>query len=104
MEYDEYLTSDEKKQIDELMNKAEERRRKKMEDDASNHFLLLDCQCLCMKKMQEKEGERAQDMPSDCFERMQEFLKMLCNFCREHRCCEYHKNKESVGNEELPFP
>lgn len=104
MEYDEYLTSDEKKQIDELMKKADERRKKKMEEDASKHFLLLDCQCLCMKKMYEKEGEKPQAVPSDCFELMQQFLKMVCNFCREHGCCECHIDKESVGNEELPFP
>ena len=103
MEYDEFLTSDEKKQIDELMKKAEERRMKKMEDDASKHFLMLDCQCMCMK-MQEKEGKQGQSVPSDCFELMQEFLKMLCNFCRVHGCRECHKKEESVGNEELPFP
>lgn len=100
MEYEEYLTSDEKKQIDELMNKAEERRKKKMEEDASQHFLMLDCQCMCMKRMQEKEGE--QDVPSDCFELMQQFLKTVCNFCREHGCHECHK-KEACAGEELPF-
>ena len=103
MEYDEFLTPDEKKQIDELMDKAEERRKKKMQDDASKHFLLLDCQCLCMKKMYEKD-QQAQDVPSDCFELMQQFLKTVCNFCREHGCCECHKKEEPVGNEELPFP
>lgn len=103
MEYEEYLTSDEKKQIDELMEKAEERRKKKMEEDASKHFLLLDCQCMCMKKMYES-GEQAQDVPSDCFELMQQFLKTVCNFCREHGCRECHKKEEPVGNEELPFP
>ena len=101
MEYEEYLTDDEKKQIDELMKKADERRKKKMEDDASQHFLMLDCQCMCMK-MQEKEGE--QDVASACFELMQQFLKMVCNFCREHGCHECHKDKEFTGDEELPFP
>lgn len=104
MEYDEFLTPDEKKQIDELMKKADERRKKKIEDDASQHFLMLDCQCMCMKKMQEQEGEQGQSVLSDCFEMMQQFLKMVCNFCREHRCYECHKKEEPVGNEELPFP
>lgn len=102
MEYDEFLTPDEKKQIDELMKKADERRKKKIEDDASKHFLMLDCQCMCMKQIQEKEGE--QDVPSGCFELMQQFLKMLCNFCRAHGCRECHRDKEFTGDEELPFP
>lgn len=102
MEYEEYLTDDEKKQIDELMKKADERRKKKIEDDASKHFLMLDCQCMCMKQMQEKEGEQGQSVPSDCFELMQQFLKTVCNFCREHGCRECHKKEECAG-EELPF-
>lgn len=104
MEYDEFLTPEERKQMDDLMRKADERRKNKMEDDASKHFFLLDCQCMCLKHMQEKEGEQAQAVPSDCFELMQQFLKLICNFCREHGCCECHKDKESVGDEEWPFP
>lgn len=102
MEWDEFLTLEEKEQMDNLMKKAEERRKKKTENDASRHFLLMECQCMCMKQMQEKEGE--QDVPSDCFELMQQFLKTVCNFCREHGCRECHKKEEPVGNEELPFP
>lgn len=96
MEWDEFLTPEEKEQMDNLMKRAEERRKKKTENDESRHFLLMECQCMCMRQMQEKEGNMA--MLPECFESMKQFLKMVCGFCREHRFCEYRKD------EELPFP
>ena len=103
MGYDEFLTLEERKQMDDLMRKADERRKKKMEDDAAKHFLILDCQYTCLKHMQKKEGEQAWAVPSDCFELMQQFLKLICIFCREHGCHECHKKEELTGDEELPF-
>lgn len=101
MEYDEFLTPDERKQIDELMKKAYARRKKKMVDDASKHFLMLDCQCMCLKHVQEKEGK--QDVALGCFELMKELLKAICEFCREHDCCVCQKNEDRRRDEELPF-
>ncbi len=87
-----YLTGEEKRQMDALLAKAEERRREKGEEDCSKQILLMDCQCKCTQVMQ-KEDER---------ERFEEDVKKvfanICAFCKGHDLC------PEYCNEELPFP
>lgn len=96
-----FLTPEEKEQMQSLMAKAAERMRKSKEETSneSHQFLFLHCQCECRRQMERKEQikeEFAQDVRT--------LLDQICTFCRKHGfpVCK----QESSGDEEdeLPLP
>lgn len=96
-----FLTPEEKEQMQSLMAKAAERMRKSKEEtpNESHQFLFLHCQCECRRQMEKKEQikeEFAQDVRT--------LLDQICTFCRKHGfpVCK----QESSGDEEdeLPLP
>ena len=99
-----YLTPIELKQLDSLIEKAEERREldkgKGDADAAGKCFLLLKCQCECAKCMADEEAVKIEiDLKDD----LGKILQKICQFCRQHGsyiCC---KAGCSPDEEELPF-
>ena len=88
-----FLTGEERRQMDALLAKAEERMKEKGEDGYCNgQLLLMTCQCKC-KQVLEKEEEK---------ERFENDIKKLfsdiCNFCKGHDMC------PEYCQDELPFP
>lgn len=96
-----FLTHDEREQINNLMAKASDRMRKSREKASANeshHFLFLHCQCECKRQMEQKEQIR------DEFEQdARTLLDHICSFCHKHRVC----RKDDAGgkdDDELPLP
>ena len=94
MELNEYLTPEEQEQLDAIMKKARERK----EEAETRQFMLLECQCRCLRQMGEGEQKK-----SCTYEDMQELLGFICGFCRQHGYCVCNKKKEWKGDEEMPF-
>ena len=88
----EYLTGEERRQMDKLLEKAEERMRENGEEGCGGQLLLMACQCKC-KQVLEKEEEKER------FENdIRKLFSDICNFCKGHdMCLEYCQD-------ELPFP
>lgn len=85
MEWSEFLTPEEKRQLEALMEKAAERGKERMAASGKNWFLLMKCQADCLRQM---EGAEQMDVSGD-IDSMQKILKAICKFCREHGCNEY---------------
>lgn len=87
-----YLTGEERRQMDALLAKAEERLKEKGEEGCSGQLLLMACQCKC-KQVLEKEEEKER------FENdIRKLFSDICTFCKEHdMCLEYCQD-------ELPLP
>lgn len=88
MEWSEFLTPEEKRQLETLMEKAAERENKQVSASGGNRFLLMKCQVDCLRQM---EGAEQMDVSGD-IDSMQKILKAICKFCREHGCNEYRMN------------
>lgn len=88
-----FLTGEEKRQLDKLLEKAEERMREKGEEGCSEQILLMACQCCKCKQVLEKEEEKER------FESgVKKIFSDICNFCKGHDLC------PEYCQEELPFP
>ncbi len=87
-----YLTGDERRQMDKLLERAEERMRENGEEVCSEQILLMACQCKCRQMMQkEEEKERFE-------EEVKRIFTNICAFCKGHDLC------PEYCQEELPFP
>ena len=87
-----FLTSEERRQMDALLAKAEARMKEKGEESYNEQFLLMTCQCKC-RQVLEKEEEKER------FESgVKKIFSDICNFCKGHDLC------PEYCQEELPFP
>lgn len=97
------MTEDEQRQIDALLNQAQERMRRKKYAYEEHQYLFLGCQCKCHEGlMQEKrERQKKDDFETD----FQQMLSQICNFCKKHQRCFQCRKDEEGGEEEeeLPF-
>ena len=97
-----FLNEEERKELANLLIKAEGRRKKRENTHAEHQFLFLGCQCECHEEMgKRKQGKDR--LPKSCMADMNAFLQMVCVFCREHGCCECLREREREGEEELPL-
>lgn len=98
-----FLTPDEREQINNLMAKASERMRKSREKASANEshqFLFLHCQCECRHQMEQKEQIR-NEFEQDA----RTLLDHICSFCNKHRIPMCRKDEgESGDDDELPLP
>lgn len=97
-----FLTPEEREQINSLMAKAAERMRKSREkspDRESCQFLFLRCQQECRKQMEQKEQAK-EELEQD----IEILLNQICTFCRKHCLPVCGKEDSSEEEEELPFP
>lgn len=94
LELNEYLTQEEQEQLDSIMKKVRERK----EEAETRQFMLLECQCRCLKQMELGEQKK-----SCVHEEIQDLLSLICEFCRQHGYCVCNKKKEWKGDEEMPF-
>ena len=90
MEWSEFLTPEEKRQLEALIEKAAERGTGKVAAGGGNRFRLMKCQADCLRQM---EGAEQMDVSGD-IDSMQEILKAICQFCREHGCNECRMDSE----------
>ncbi len=88
-----FLTGEERRQMDALLAKAEARMKEKGEDGYCNgQLLLMTCQCKC-KQVLEKEEEKER------FENdIRKLFVNICAFCKGHDMC------PEYCQDELPFP
>lgn len=87
-----FLTGEERRQIDALLAKAEARMHEKGDEGCSEQIFLMACQCKCQQIMQkEEEKERFE-------EDVKKLLTNICIFCKGHDMC------SEYCSEELPFP
>lgn len=96
-----FLTPEEKEQMQSLMAKAAERMRKSEEKtpNESHQFLFLHCQCECRRQMERKEQikeEFAQDVRT--------LLDQICTFCRKHGFPVCKRESSGDEDDELPLP
>lgn len=87
-----YLTGDERRQMDALLAKAEERMRENGEEVCRGQFIMMSCQCGCGQTSQ--SDEKRDNFPND----MENLLRQICDFCKKHNMC------PEYCIEELPFP
>ena len=85
-----YLTGEEMRQMDKLLEKAEERMKEKGEEGCRGQFIIIACQC---GREQISREEERDNLPND----MENLLAQVCNFCKEHNMC------PEYCAEELPF-
>lgn len=91
-----YLTGEERRQMDALLAKAEERMKEKGEDGCCNgQLLLMACQCKCNKCKQMMQKEEEKEMFE---EEVRKIFASICTFCKGHDLC------QEYCVEELPFP
>lgn len=99
-----FLTPDEREQINTLMAKASERMRKSREKasvNESHQFLFLHCQCECRHQM-----ERNEQMRNEFEQDVRTLLDHICSFCNKHRIIPVCR-RDTAGSEdedELPLP
>lgn len=99
-----YLTPKEFEQLDSLVKKAEERRKnegKEEEGESGSCFLMLQCQCECIRGMSDEEDLKEEiDLMND----LEKTLQRLCRYCKGHGYHCISRKLHSVSNkEELPF-
>lgn len=98
----EFMTEEEKKQVNLILDRAEERMQRQQRRQ-TNAYQLLECKCRVYEQMPEN-GRRP---GGSCMADMQGLLSMVCQFCREHGCCQcwpWDKGEEErEEGEELPF-
>lgn len=87
-----YLTDEERRQMDALLAKAEERMKEKGEEGYRGQLFLMACQCKC-KQVLEKEEEKERFE-----EEVRKVFASICIFCKGHDMC------PECCQEELPFP
>lgn len=87
-----FLTGEERRQMDALLGKAEERMREKGEEGCRGQFIMMSCQCRCGQA--EQSDEKRDNFPND----MENLLGQICDFCKKHSMC------PEYCVEELPFP
>jgi len=90
MNLKDYLTGEERRQMDALLGKAAERRKEK--EGCNGQFIMMACQCGCGQASQSEE-ER-DNFPND----MGNLFGQICEFCKKHNMC------PDYCEEELPFP
>ena len=96
-----YMTEEEKKQVDSILETAQERMRAEQISRQDQQFLFLGCQCECYGTMrQNQEGRQKSNFADD----IQTLLQQICEFCKRHRAC-FRKEGEEEREEddELPF-
>lgn len=92
-----FLNKEEEQQISQILERAEKRLQRQYQQ--SDTMLYLDCRCRADEQIQENRG----NLGSSCMADMQELLMMICQFCREHGCCQCREGEEREEGEELPF-
>lgn len=93
-ELNDYLTGEEKRQMDKLMAKAEERKRERREEDCKEHqVLVMGCQFGCGTIVSEQQEEN-NSFPAD----MEKLFGQICGFCKKYNMC------QECCEDELPFP
>lgn len=93
-----FMTEEEKNQVNLILDRAEGRMQRQQRQQ-TNAYQLLECQCRVYEQMPEN-GRRP---GGSCMADMQELLMMICQFCREHGCCQCREGEEREEGEELPF-
>lgn len=83
-----YLTGEEMRQMDKLLEKAEERMREEGEG-YNGQLIIMACHCECGQTG--KYVEERDNLPND----MENLLRQVCDFCKKHDMC---------PDESLPFP
>ena len=89
-----YLTDEERRQMDALLGKAEERMREKGEEGCRGQFIMMACQCRCSCGQTGQNDEKRDNLPND----MENLLRQVCDFCKKHDMC------PEYCQDELPFP
>lgn len=84
-----YLTGEERRQMDKLLEKAEERMKEEGEG-YNGQLIIMACHCECGEINQKEERD---NFPND----MENLLVQICNFCKGHNMC------PECCTEELPF-
>lgn len=88
-----FLTSEERRQMDALLAKAEARMKEKGGESYNEQFLLMTCQCCKCKQLLDKEEEKKRFE-----EEVRKVFASICIFCKGHDMC------PECCQEELPFP
>lgn len=97
-----YMTTEEQRQVDSILERAQERMRKKQAARHEHQFLFLGCQCECYEGMmqQNREYQERCDFEGD----IQKLLQQICVFCKQHRICfREGEMEEGEVDEDLPF-
>ncbi len=89
-----YLTDEERRQMDALIAKAEKRLREKGEEGCRGQFIMVSCQCGCSCGQTGQNDEKRDNLPND----MENLLRQVCDFCKKHDMC------PEYCQDELPFP
>lgn len=92
-----YMTDDEKRQMDHLLEQAE--KRKQQQRQQANAYRFLECQC----RVYEQMPENGRKLEESCKANMKELLEMVCQFCRDHGCCLCREREGEEVDEDLPF-
>lgn len=100
-----YMTEEEQRQVDCILERAQERMRRKQATSNGQQFLFLKCQCECYEGMMRQAQDHEHQEEFDFKEDIQKMLRQICDFCRKHRACLWEGGMEREGevDEDLPF-
>lgn len=100
MDMVDYLTAEEKQQIEGLMQKAAERR-KKSKGETSEEVSFLYFQCRAENGKKADETVQRADYEDD----LENVLEQVCGFCQKYKFCDSRKKcgEYLPEDEELPF-
>ena len=87
-----FLTGEERRQMDALLAKAGARMKEKGEEGCRGQFIMMACQCGCGQVRQ--NDDKRDNFLND----MENLLRQICDFCKTHNMCPEN------CLEELPFP
>ena len=98
-----YMTEEEQRQVDSILERAQKRMRKKQVSSHEHQFLFLGCQCECYEGMVQQDQEHQEKI--DFEDDIQKLLAQICEFCKRHRACFRERGKKEEGevDEDLPF-
>lgn len=96
-----YMTEEEQRQIDVLLNRAKKRMRERQVSNQEHQFLFMGCQCECYEGMMQQNQEKQKK--ADFEEDIQKLLNQICGFCKKHRGCFRESEMEGEGEDDLPF-
>lgn len=102
MDLNNYLTREEREQMEGLMKNAAERRRQdkgKPADEVT--FLFMQMQYKCREQLDGELIGRGEDFDAD----LENVTEQLCKFCQKYRLCDSRKKcgEYMAEDEELPF-
>ncbi len=89
-----YLTGEERRQMDALLKKAECRKQEKEGEGKSQQVMFMECQIGCVQENGKEQTQQRDNFSCD----LEHLLGQICEFSKKYNVC------PKYCEDELPFP